>query len=60
MKIRDIIEAITIPVEIGDEILTGKWKNKRQIVKHIGYDEKGQLTINGKKALTFRISKTQS
>lgn len=51
MKLR---EAITIPVEIGDTILTGKFKNKRTVVKTIGYDEYGLPVINGKKTVTFR------
>lgn len=47
-------EAITIPVEIGDTILVGKFKNKREIVKTITYDEFGLPVINGRKTCTFR------
>lgn len=50
-------EAITIPVEIGDTILTGKFKNKKTVVKSIGKDEHGMPTINGKKVVTFRLIK---
>jgi len=33
----------------------GKFKNKKVLVKDIGKDEWGMPTINGKKAVTFRI-----
>ena len=48
-------EAITLPVEVGDTILTGRFKNKKVVVKTIGKDEHGMPTINGKKVVTFRI-----
>jgi hypothetical protein len=48
---------INIPVEIGDTILTGKFKNKVTVVKEIGSDDYGMPTINGKKVVTFRIKK---
>ena len=38
-------------------ILTGKFKNKRTVVKDFGTDDLGQPTINGMKALKFRIEK---
>ena len=44
-------------LEVGDTILVGKFKNKKEEVKSFGKDDKGQLTINGRKALTFRIAK---
>jgi hypothetical protein len=47
-------EAITLPVEIGDTLLMGKFKNKKVVVKSIGKDEHGMPTINGKKVVTFR------
>ena len=50
-------EAIKLPVEIGDTILTGRFKNKRVVVKSIGKDEHGMPTINGKKVVTFRLMK---
>jgi hypothetical protein len=52
-----VAEAITLDVEIGDTILTGKYKNKKTVVKEIGEDEHGMPTINGRKAATFRYSK---
>ena len=50
-------EAITIPVEVGDTILTGRFKNKKTVVKSIGKDEHGMPTINGRKVTTFRMVK---
>jgi hypothetical protein len=50
-------EAIKLPVEIGDTILTGRFKNKKVVVKTIGKDEHGMPTINGKKVVTFRLMK---
>ena len=50
---------IKIPVEIGDTILTGKFKNKAVVVKTIGTDDHGMATINGKKVVTFRIKKEE-
>jgi hypothetical protein len=50
-----INEAITIPIEIGDTVLGGKFKNKRIVVKSIGKNEKGDITINGKPLLKFRL-----
>jgi hypothetical protein len=50
-------EDITIPVNIGDIVLMGKFKNKKVVVKSIGKDEYGMPTINGKKVATFRMVK---
>ena len=52
-----IREALDLDLEEGDVILTGRFKNKRAIVKDIGVDELGQPTINGMKVLNFRIEK---
>ena len=49
-----------IDLEIGDTILTGRFKNKPVEVKNIGSDDKGQPTINGRPALKFRIKKLMS
>ena len=54
---RIISEALALDLEVGDVILTGKFKNKRTVVKDIGTDELGQPTINGKRVLNFRIEK---
>jgi len=53
----ELSENIEIPVKVGDTILTGKFKNKKTVVKDIGKDEHGMPTINGKKVVTFRIVK---
>jgi len=49
---------VTIDLQVGDMILTGKFKNKRDIVKSIGVDGLGQPTVNGKPMLKFRIEKS--
>tara|TARA_Y100001938_G_C7904846_1_gene336536 strand:+ start:225 stop:404 length:180 start_codon:yes stop_codon:yes gene_type:complete len=49
--------AVTIDLQVGDVILTGRFKNKREIVKSIGVDKLGQPTVNGKPMLKFRIEK---
>ena len=54
---RIIAEAMDLDLEVGDIILTGRFKNKRAEVKEIGTDDLGQPTINGMKALNFRIEK---
>ena len=50
-------ENVKIPVKVGDTILTGRFKNKKVVVKSIGKDEHGMPTINGKKVTTFRTMK---
>ena len=54
---KTISEALSLDLEVGDVILTGRFKNKRTVVKSIGTDDMGQPTINGMKALSFRIEK---
>ena len=51
--------AITIDVKVGDTILTGRFKNKKTKIKSIGTDDHGMPTINGRKATTFRILKSE-
>lgn len=48
---------IQIPLEIGDLILGGRFKNKKITVKEIGYDEYGSPTVNGRPILKVRIPK---
>lgn len=48
---------ITIPLEIGDIILTGRFKNIRVQIKEINTDEYGNPTINGRSILKIRIPK---
>lgn len=48
-------EDINIPVEIGDTVYMGRFKNKKTVIKKIDKDETGMPTINGKKVVTFRL-----
>jgi hypothetical protein len=48
-------EDIRVRINIGDTILGGKFKNKKIVVKDIGKNEKGDITINGKPLLKYRI-----
>ena len=48
---------MNLDINIGDTILTGRFKNKRVTVKEFGVDDKGQPTINGRPILKFRIKK---
>jgi ABC-type transporter MlaC component len=50
-------EDISIPVNIGDTVLMGKFKNKRVVIKSITKNEKGDYLINGKPAFKFRLIK---
>ena len=50
-------ETFKLDLEIGDVILKGKFKNRKNVVKTISYDDKGQPIVNGMKMLTFRIEK---
>lgn len=54
---KELNEDIVIPLEVGDTVYMGKFKNKATVIKKIGKDEHGVPTINGKKALTFRMNK---
>lgn len=57
-QLRKVIrEAISLDIKVGDVILTGKFKNKRTVVKEIGKDENGHPTVNGKSILKFKIEK---
>ena len=54
MKFKDALE-------IGDEILVGKYRNKKAIIKWFGVDKNGQPTIKTNKGernlFAFRIKK---
>lgn len=50
-------EGIELPIEIGDVVLGGRFKNHKIVVRSIETDDKGQPTINGKSILKFRIPK---
>jgi len=49
-------EAISIDIKVGDIVLGGKFKNKKITVKEIGKNDKGEVTINGKPLLRFRLT----
>ena len=57
MKHLKRFEDIKIPIEIGDTILGGRFKNKKTIVKKIGKNAKGDITVNGKPLLKYRLVK---
>lgn len=48
---------MNIDLEIGDIILTGKWRNKKEEVKKFSEDKNGQPMVNGNQMLKFRIQK---
>ena len=50
-------EKIKIDVNVGDTILTGRFKNKKIVVKEFGVDDKGQPTVNGSPILKGRVAK---
>jgi hypothetical protein len=50
-----LLEGIDLPIKIGDTVKMGKFKNKKVIVKSIEWNEKGDLLINGRPALKFRL-----
>jgi len=50
-----ISEMIKLDIKVGDIIMGGKFKNKKIVVKTIGKNEKGDITINGKPLLRFRL-----
>ena len=50
-------ETIKVPIEVGDTVLGGRFKNKKIKVKKIGKNKKGDITINDKPLLKYRIVK---
>ena len=48
-------EMIKLDIKVGDTLMGGKFKNKKVVVKTIGKNDKGDITINGKPLLRFRI-----
>ena len=55
IKKKSLVEDINIPINVGDTVLGGKFKNKRIVVKSIGKNEKGEITINDKPLLKYRL-----
>jgi hypothetical protein len=52
-----ISEMIKLDIKVGDTLMGGKFKNKKVVVKTIGKNDKGEITINGKPLLRFRLTK---
>jgi hypothetical protein len=52
-----ISEMIKLDIKVGDVLMGGKFKNKRVVVKTIDKNDKGEITINGKPLLRFRLTK---
>ena len=50
-----IKEVIKVPIKVGDTVLGGKFKNKKIVVKSIGKNEKGDITINDRPLMKYRI-----
>ncbi len=57
MKNLKRFEDIKIPINVGDTVLGGRFKNKKMVVKKIGKNKKGDITINDKPLLKFRLVK---
>jgi hypothetical protein len=50
-------EMINIDIKVGDTLLGGRFKNKKIVVKKISKNKKGDITINDKPLLKFRLTK---
>jgi hypothetical protein len=59
MRYSDLTEDITIPINIGDIVLGGRFKNKKIKVKSITKNEKGDILINKKPLIKYRIIKQE-
>jgi co-chaperonin GroES (HSP10) len=46
-----LTEMIKLDIKVGDTIMGGKFKNKKVVVKTIGKNDKGDISINGKPLL---------
>jgi hypothetical protein len=55
LKPTGLREDINLPINIGDTVMMGRFKNKKVVVKTIGWNEKGDLLINGRSAMRLRI-----
>jgi len=52
-----LVTEVDLPIKVGDTVRMGKFKNKKVVVKKIEWNEKGDLLINGRPALKFRLEK---
>lgn len=57
LYIKKFNEDINVPIKVGDTILGGRFKNRKLVVKKIGKNKKGDITINDKPLLKFRLLK---
>lgn len=48
---------IKLNINVGDVILTGRFKNKKTTIKTISFDEHGMPLVNGKPICNFRYTK---
>ena len=55
MKPTTLKEDINLPINIGDTVLMGRFKNKKVVVKTISWNEKGDLLINGRSSMRMRV-----
>ena len=55
LKPQGLREDINLPINVGDTVMMGRFKNKKVVVKTIGWSEKGDLLINGRSAMKMRI-----
>lgn len=55
----NVDEDINVPINVGDTVLGGKFKNKKIVVKDIDKNEKGDITINDKPLLKVRTIKNK-
>jgi len=53
------VEGVDLPIKVGDTVMMGKFKNKKVVIKNIDFNDKGDLMINGRPALKFRIMKSK-
>ena len=56
---KSLNEMIKLDIKVGDTLMGGKFKNKKVVVKTIGKNDKGDITINGKPLLRFRLLKEE-
>jgi hypothetical protein len=50
---------VKMKIKLGDEIFSGKFKNKKIKVKSINTNDKGDITINGKPFNKMRTIKKE-
>ena len=46
---------IKVKINVGDTVLGGKFKNKPIVVKTISRNDNGDISINGKPMMKYRI-----